>query len=71
MNGGLRERTGYLRGALELKPVTCALEDLEPVLARHVRRRRLDSTPSERGILIAPQEKGGRGDAQLLRERPR
>src|SRR5437870_7170773 len=65
----LDERAAHFVRPLELKPVSCAFQDLESIVPNHLSRGALSLQTTEGGILVAPQEHGGRSDLHVARQR--
>src|SRR5260370_42586532 len=65
---GLGQGLAHLVRPLELEPVSGAFEHDEPVLAVDVALRRLGPAPAQRGILVAPQQRGRPLDAPDVRQ---
>src|SRR6202158_527820 len=65
---GGREGAAHLVRPIEVEPVARALQDLQLVLTFNVSAGVLGAAPAERGILIAPQQDGGRRNRADVRE---
>src|SRR6202049_4913239 len=66
---GACKSAAHFAWSLELQPVSRTFENHQLVGTLDARGRGLDGTAAGGGVLVAPQQGGGRGDLQLPRER--
>src|SRR2546423_5541988 len=64
----LDEPGAHFVGTFELKPVSGAIENFQPVVPRHVSRGALSLQTTKGGILVAPHQHSGCADLDIPRK---